>query len=280
MKVTGELRSRESLLALLASYYGDNEAQQVVAQLALTHHGGFKTPARVLTILFASRAGSNYFGQLLSGTGNFVEIGESFAPHQLEKIRDRYGLADLHAAAQWMIDNRGTPRAFGFKAGFYVLTAAAELGFLPEVLDRAEFVLLRRRDRVAQAISRVKGKLSGRMHSLQAEGRLLSDDDYDADAIADHLKRVIKVEAQLAEFVTRLGKSAPVIYYEDICAQPEAHVTRVCKQLGLEMPDDYNPAARVRLSVLRDDLSARWAERFRRENADMPGMDGGAHASE
>lgn len=255
--------TREQYLDLFASYLpeGDQFVARIVDHLELTRRGGFRAPEKILIILFASRAGSNYLGQLLSSTGWFREIGESFRPTQLTKIRDRYGLADHYEAAQWMIDNRGTPHAFGFKAGFNVLTSAAELGFLSEAAERAQFVLLRRHDRVAQAVSLVKGKLSGQMHSGQPVQRALTDADYDFEAIAFQGAIIAAREAQFADLTDRLGKSAPILYYEDILSRPEEHVRRLCELMELPMPASYEP--NLRLSVLRDDLSARWAERFR-----------------
>ncbi len=261
-------RTREELLELSTELFRADRVQKIRDDLALTRYGGFRAPKRILIMLFPSRAGSNFFGQLLSSTGWFNEIGESFNPGQLEKIRHRKGLTDLHEAAQWMIDNRGTPHAFGFKAGFFVLTAAAETGFLSEVVDRAQFVLLRRRDRVGQAISLFKGKVSGQMHTRQSLERPLSDEDYDGAAIGRELRNIIRTEETLAKCVTLLGKTAPLYYYEDICAEPEKHVTEVCDLMGLEMPWHYEPK-KVRLGVLRDELSERWSERFRSENPDL-----------
>ena len=261
--MSGLPHSREELLGLFADYVGEEYVEDVVKQLGEVRRDGFRIPDKVLIVLFASRSGSNYLGQLLSSTGWFREIGESFAPHQLKKIRERYGLADVHDAAQWMIDNRGTPEAFGFKAGFAVLLAAAELGVLPELIDRAQLILLRRRDRVAQAISLVKSQLTGRTHSGQQLKVEVSDRDYDADAIAFQHWLIGERDAQFADLAAKLEKQAPTFYYEDICAAPLEHVTRACDLLGLEVPADYRP--NVRVEILRDDLSARWAERFRSE---------------
>ena len=233
--------------------------------LAMDRHGGFTVPEKVLLILFPSRSGSNYFGQLLSSTGNFNEIAESFNYLQLAKIREKKDLPDTHAAVQWMIDNRGTPKAFGFKAGFFVLTGAVETGFLPEVIDRTQIVLLRRRDRVGQAISLFKGKASGRMHSRQPLERPLVDEDYNGDLIRREVLNIQKTETMLSECVERLGKDAPLYYYEDICEEPEAYVRKVCDLMGLDMPASYH-TTKVRLQVLRDDLSGRWAQRFREEH--------------
>jgi LPS sulfotransferase NodH len=256
------------LLDLCIELFGAERVQKIRNDLAGAPCGNFRSPSRILIMLFPSRSGSNYFGQLLSSTGWFNEIAESFNPAQLAKIRDRKGLGDLHEAAQWMIDSRGTPHAFGFKAGLFVLTAAAELGFLPEVIDRAQFVLLRRRDRVGQSVSLFKGKLGGRMHTRQPLERTLVDSDYDGEAIARELRNLVRTEDKLEAFVERIGKTAPLYHYEDICAEPEAHVAAVCDLMGLEMPWHYAPK-KVRLGVLRDELSEHWCDRFRSEHPNL-----------
>ncbi len=261
-------RTREELLQMCVDYFGEQRVQAIRDGLAMTSYGGFRAPEKILLMLFPSRSGSNYFGQLISSTGWFEEVAESFNHLQLAKVRERKGLADTHEAVQWMIDNRGTPHAFGFKAGFFVLTGAVETGFLSEVIERAEVVLLRRRDRVAQAISLVKGKMSGRMHSGQPLERPLDDSDYDGDAIRRHVLNIQRTEAKLADCAERLGKDAPLFYYEDICADPEANVVKVCDLLGLQMPENYEPT-KVRLKVLRDELSERWADRFREDYPDI-----------
>ncbi len=261
-------RTREELLDLCTHYFGEERVRKIQKGLAMPRHGGFRAPDKILMMLFPSRSGSNYFGQLLSSTGWFNEIAESFNHLQLAKIRERKGLADTHEAVQWMIDNRGTEHAFGFKAGFFVLTGAVETGFLSEVIDRTEVVLLRRRDRIAQGISLEKMKLTGRRHSRQPLERPLRDDDYDGDSIRRQVLNIINTEKKLADCAERLGKTAPLYYYEDICAEPETHVRKVCDLLGLEMPENYAPT-KVRLKVLRDELSERWADRFRNEYPDI-----------
>lgn len=261
-------RTREQLLELCVHYFGSERVKKICDALQMPEYGGFRTPEKILLMLFPSRSGSNYFGQLLSSTGWFNEIAESFNHLQLAKIRDRMELGTLHDSVQWMIDNRGTEHAFGFKAGFFVLTGAAQTGFLSEVIDRAQVVLLRRRDRVAQAISLEKGKLSGRMHSGQPLERPLTDDDYPGEAIRRQVLNIASTERALADCAEKLGKDVPLYYYEDICEEPEAHVAQLCTLMGLKMPADYMPT-KVRLKVLRDDLSHRWAERFRNEHPDI-----------
>ena len=257
-------RTRAEILDLFIELFDERRITEIRKNLPLPRIGGFRAPQHIFIMLFPSRSGSNYFGQLLSSTGWFTEIAESFSPGQLEKIRIRENLADLHESAQWMIDHRGTPHAFGFKAGVTVLGGAIETGVLPEIIERAHVVLLKRRDRVGQAISLFKGKLGARMHTRQTSERVLTDDDYDLEQIGRQFRHIPRIEDKLAEFAARLGKSAPVFYYEDICADPVTHVKAVCDQIGVDMPWHYAPR-KVRIDVLRDELSERWADRFRAE---------------
>jgi LPS sulfotransferase NodH len=103
------------------------------------------------------------------------------------------------------------------------------------------------------------------MHSGQVPRRELTDSDYDSEALAVQLEQIRKRELQYSDLVARLGKTAPVVCYEDICADPARHVAAICDLMSLEMPTHFEPR-KVRLNVLRDELSHRWSERFRAEN--------------
>lgn len=252
--------SRDSLLRLITRYFGRDKVDAIGADMVLGDRD-FRLPPKVLCILFASRAGSNYSGSLLANTPWFENIGESFHPGQLAAVREREGLADDAAAAQWMIDTRGTAHAFGFKAGFSVLAGAAQVGLLPAMIDRTQFVLLRRRDRVAQAVSLFKGKLNGHYHSRQQAGRAITVDEYDRLHIGLHLEHIERRERDLESFVRQLGKSAPIVHYEDICAAPDRFVADICALMDLDAPARVD--TRVDFKVMRDELSHAWAERFR-----------------
>lgn len=256
--------ARADLLALLARFMGKARLGAVADIIGQVPDTPYDLPPKIVSILFASRSGSSYAGRLLANTDHFGRVGENFAPDQLAAIAQRRDLPDLHAATQWMIGHRGTPQAFGYKAGFSVLAAAAYLGFLDQSLGRTQFCLLRRRDRLAQAVSLAKAELSGRFHSNQPGGKPVSFDDYDAALIKKNLKRILRNEKDLADFVAALGKDAPLFYYEDICAEPAAFVRSICGLVDLPMAENFDPE--VDLKILRDDISEEWMERFRADH--------------
>lgn len=260
--------TRADLLALIERYIGPERMAAIAAVLDEAPARPLEAPDKIVAMLFASRSGSSYAGRLLANTPYFNQVGENFAPDQLAAIAKRRSLPNCHSAAQWMIGHRGTHEAFGYKAGFTVLAAAAHLGFLDKTLARTQFLLLRRRDRVAQAISLTKAELSGRFHSNQQDGRPVALPDYDGDHIARNLNRIERNERDFVDFLSRIGKAAPIIYYEDICAGPAAFVGSVCALLDLTVPEDLN--TNVDLEILRDAVSEEWSARFRE---DRPGSE-------
>ncbi len=258
--------ARADLLALIEGYIGPERMAAIAAALGDVPARPLEAPPKIAAILFASRSGSSYAGRLLANTPFFNQVGENFAPDQLAAIAKRRSLSDSHSAAQWMIGHRGTAQAFGYKAGFSVLASAAHLGFLDQTLARTQFLLLRRRDRVAQAISLAKAELSGQFHSNQQDGRPVALSDYDSDHIARNLDRIDRNERDLADFVAQIGKAAPIVYYEDICADPAGFVSSVCTLLDLPVPEALT--TEVDLDILRDMVSEEWSTRFREERPD------------
>lgn len=221
-----------------------------------------QVPDRVLMILFASRAGSTYAGELLANTPYFTSVSESFNPKQLYQVRTRRALSDDNDALRWMIANRGTPQAFAAKCGEPGLVSAWHLGFLDAVLDRASFILLKRRDSAAQAVSLFRAELSGRFHSSQQARHIIHVDQYDRERITVHHRVIERVYGSLGSFMERAGKRYRTIYYEDICADPAAFVRTTCMDLDLAPPDEFDGA--VRLEILRDAISEEWIERYKR----------------
>ncbi|NNC73384.1 MAG: hypothetical protein HKN78_10995 [Sphingomonadaceae bacterium] len=263
--------TREALLKLFADYVGEKRVDAAVAELGPMDERAFTLPPRILGITFAARSGSTFVGRLLSNAPWFADVNESFALGQLTAIRDRHRLTDCSEATQWMIDNRGTANAFGYKCGFSVLIGAAATGFLSQALERTQFIRLERRDRVAQAVSLLRAEISGRLHSIEPDneggGGGVSIDDYDADRIAFNVGHIARNETWFGEILDTLGKPAPVFAYEDICADPAGFV----REIGalLDLPGAPDIAEEVGLEILRDEISKAWIDRFRSEQPEV-----------
>lgn len=217
-------------------------------------------PPRLLIILFTSRVGSAFASRLLAATPYFNNVGEAFNPWRLRRIRERDQLADDAEAARALISSEGTEHAFGAKCGGTGLVGALYTGFLPAMLERITFVTLKRRDAVAQAISIVKARLSGRFHSDQAGAVEVGVEDYERGALEEKIALISRLNGNLDRLALKLGKTNPSYFYEDVCGNPTGFVNSICGLLALPPVDRVSTA--VGREILRDDISRQWRDRY------------------
>jgi trehalose 2-sulfotransferase len=151
------------------------------------------------------------------------------------------------------------------------------LGALSEVLGKAEaqaedlaagfgplcYVFLRRRDLVAQAVSRQRAESSGIWHLGIEEAAQPLEPRYDFASILGYLREA-EADAQKWQAWFAANALTPLqIWYEDLAAEPQAVARQV---LAYVQPD---LSLRGRLDVANRKMasaeSAQWAERFRAE---------------
>lgn len=265
----------EELVARLAPILGESLFERIAGELRLPR----EEPAyalrsrKVLVMLFAARAGSTYVGALIENLPQFGLFTESLNPRALERARERYGVADHAASLQHFLDHRGK-EMFGFRCTHIGLASAALTGFLSRFRERLAFVILRRRDVTAQAVSMVLARMSGQFHSYQARPNPVAIDDYDFAAIGKRRLNIESIYARHEQALAALGASAPIFHYEDIVADPRGFVASICDYLGIAMPEDMSLATRA--EKLPNAINAEWirrydAERGEAERAPPPG---------
>lgn len=220
-----------------------------------------EVPAVNLIMLFTSRSGSTYAARLLANTAHFGAVREAFNPATLKFNRQRHCLSDDAAAARWAVDRWRSDQAFGAKCGLPGIVGALHTGFLEAAWARTQFIVLRRRDTVLQAISLVKANMSGQFHSTASAKRELQVEDYDRAAISQAMATIEKAEQRLLHFAAALPKDVPGFWYEDICEAPRDFVHAVCKTIDLDI--DASPSTEVDVAKMHDSLSDDWSRRYR-----------------
>ncbi|NNC73381.1 MAG: hypothetical protein HKN78_10980 [Sphingomonadaceae bacterium] len=218
-------------------------------------------PPTIVLLLFSSRSGSTYASRLLAKTPHFNSIREAFNPEQLSILRNRHGLKNDAEAALWSIDKYRTQHAFAAKCGLPGLASAYHVGFLEAVIDRACFIAVKRRDRVAQAVSIVKAELSGRFHSNAEAKLVVTANQYDRERIGQWHDVIERSDNALESFTAAIGRPAPVFWYEDICDDPAGFVDAAVEAAGLS-PAPLTDAD-VGLNILRDEINAEWVARYK-----------------
>jgi len=131
------------------------------------------------------------------------------------------------------------------------------------------YVHLQRRDRVAQAVSRLKAEQSGLWHR-DTEGGVRDGDEpraapvYDPEVIAAFVAETENHEAAWADWFDAAGIVPFELNYEELVADPREAIGRVLAALGR----DRALAGRgvPQTAQLADAQSSAWADRFRREH--------------
>lgn len=130
---------------------------------------GWKPPELdVLFLCFTNRCGSNYLGYLLASTGAFNEAGEFFNSSVVlmhAAARGLQSLPEYFSALPTLVPHCGRIAA---KASIDQLVMLADVGILDALRGRATYLLLERRDQLAQAISRTIAWQNDRWTTAQA----------------------------------------------------------------------------------------------------------------
>lgn len=242
------------------------QLNMVLRDLSLRPGRPFRKPERIDTvgmILFASRAGSSWLGQLLASTGRTNRIAEEMRTKRLEKFAARHGIGDLAECVERIMDAEVVEGFYGFKGGVRSLVPFVYSGAYDQCRGIAKVVLLRRRDVVGQSISIRKAQLTGvwhargRRHEAQPK---VDADEYDYRALLESIRAIGVANATFRQLVDREGLHHIEVCYEDVCADPVREVNRILSLFGREPVDGAQLQAEHR--VLRDKTNDAWAIRF------------------
>jgi len=226
--------------------------------------------ARGYAICTSGRSGSNLFCQYLSSTG---VLG-----HPLEYFngagRRLLGFPDYPDEPDEQIEcvltfGTGANGIYGLKLFPEQLARVARSVRWTEQLPGLRFVLLERRDLVAQSVSWLRAEQTNRWRAGMAAQ---APEVYDAGRILDLLRRAARDNARWRVFFARNDISPVIVAYEDLVASPQACVDRIARLFGLEgrAPID---ASKVDLTIQRDALSAEWTARFIAEQRNLDELD-------
>lgn len=136
-----------------------------------------------------------------------------------------------------------------------------ELADFPQPVD---WVWIRRRDRLALAVSWVRAAQRNVWNSNEGRRDRLESDRYDAVEIEHALSRAVESEQGWSDFFDANDVHPVEVTFEDLAGDPDAVTERVLSELGIDLPNDYTP----RPAALRrqaDTTTADWIERFRRD---------------
>lgn len=131
-----------------------------------------------------------------------------------------------------------------------------------ERIGRPEWIFLRRRDRLAQAISLYKAEKT-RLWRDVGEARIALDDiAYDRAAIEDCRQRLERDDQAWQAFFNRFGVQRTELYYEDIANDLDGALRFILGKLRIPLPEPF--VCRTPMRPQADDQTKDWMARFAR----------------
>jgi len=214
-----------------------------------------------LFICFTNRCGSNYLAHLLASTGRLNEAGEFFnAPTVTAHVRERR-LPSLGAYVNFLSNRLDMNGWLVAKLGIEQLVMLTEARILDQIRNRTHFILIERRDRVAQAVSRLVAEQNYQWTSQQAaripDDRLV----YAREAITLHAASVEAQNFMFLRFFASNGIAPLHFAYEAVVADPQRALTEIGATLGIGAL--VSDPARIGIAPQDSPLKRAWYARYK-----------------
>jgi trehalose 2-sulfotransferase len=213
-------------------------------------------------IAATARSGSTLLACILEQAGVFGRPTEYFnqdwvhsnSGGQRPTLLDCFRYAGQHG--------RGADGTLGIKVLGHQFHKVAANFEIEAWLPRRRWILLRRRDLLGQAISRVIAKQTGAWNSLEHCRQIPS---YDKAAILRVMTIVLKENAALSLYFATRQEELVELFYEDFEHDHSQALHDICAHFGLApLPE----VGKVAVARQRDDVSESWRERFLAEMRD------------
>jgi LPS sulfotransferase NodH len=228
------------------------------------------TANRGYAICTSGRSGSNLLCQYLSSTGILGNPLEYFNGSGRRMLGNPEYPDDPTEQIKWVLTEGATPNGiYGLKVFPPQIDRIAKSVHWTELLPKLNFVVLKRRDILGQAISGVRAAQTNQWRaSMAAQGALT----YDGQQIYERLRTIAQEYARWDIFFARKGLQPTTISYEDLLTNPQTAVDQIAHLFGLR-GQALVASQRVDLTVQRDANSEEWRRRFLGEYSDPNDLD-------
>lgn len=167
---------------------------------------------------------------------------------------------------------RGSFDYFISQTGFRYPKETNDVARIEAAFGKTLFIHLSRKDKLAQAISRVKAEQTGLWHrnSDGSERERLSppqEPRYDPEAIAHHMAELARFDEEWEQWFVKEGIQPLRIDYDRLSQQPQNTVAELLSALGMDpkhAKDITAPTAK-----LADSTNSDWVRRFQSESSSV-----------
>lgn len=208
-------------------------------------------------IASTQRTGSGYFCELLQKVSDTGRVGEYLSQASIERRQAQNGTSERESIIDLIKEAAPSDGRGGVKIhyrDFIRILAHFEIG---EILPK-KVILVRRRDRLAQAISLVRARQTGAWTSQFTEQNAPR---YVYAALLDAWNEICNDELNWSTLLQFSGRETHVVFYEELFADPECVLDAALAALNKPRLNHIDPSGVAR-RVQRDELNDDWRHRF------------------
>ncbi|MDI7923416.1 Stf0 family sulfotransferase [Ferirhizobium litorale] len=205
-------------------------------------------------MLSEGRSGTNWLNSIADSTKQMGRSGEWLARHRLEQYRSKPSVDEILVKTKTDND-RFAIKLFPKHVREYQDRWGED--FIKEVASRHEVALvhLERRDKIAQAISMARARMTGQWSSRRETG---SSENYDFRAIARELFLISQSDAFWRAYLAARNWSHVHFYYEDLVSDPQPYFAFLADKLDVPEVTEF----KSHRTIQRDQVSEEWRRRF------------------
>lgn len=190
-----------------------------------------------IILCFTNRCGSNWLAEWLQATGKLGLADEYFNAERIEECCRNRGLKSLDEVIHYRAQSEAeqVQGSFITKLSWDQLFFFARERVIPDILPQARYVLMKRRNVAAQALSMCVAEQTGQWKSYWNDGRNQPRDlsKISDEQILESMERINYHYYQFERFFALFGLRPVVTYYEDIQAGGKQEILRILKELEL-----------------------------------------------
>lgn len=216
-------------------------------------------PARTVIIGSTGRSGSHMLGHYMRDTGAFGFPLEYLHPGNIREWRKILGTSSVTDTLTELQRRRTSPNGvFGIKIHYWQMRAVGGFSAIQEILSRPVFVLIRRRNVLAQAVSFAIAQQTG----VWIEGQKATGEAaYDAGLIDKCLRSILMDTAAWQYTLSVSGARWMEVVFEEVISDPALTVKEIASFSGVELDDEILPKA-PSTKPQRTSISDEWARKF------------------
>jgi LPS sulfotransferase NodH len=208
-------------------------------------------------LCFVSRSGSNYLAECLASSGDFPRAREHFLEANLAHHPE--ALSGLQAVFRSIVLEHCLEGIFAAKLGYRHLETFSELGYFERAFAQTRFVLLKRRDALAQAIS-LDVAMQTRTWQPHAGPPNPAEPRYSRKRIALKMEGIARKYEQFEIFFRERGIEPFRVIYEDLAGNARGALSGIDDFLGIPMRCDRGAPRSP--DPVADAVKEEWKRRF------------------